>query len=131
LSAPLYGEVIADHARNPRNRGALESPDAAHEGVNPLCGDRVRIELRIRDRRLAALRFQAEACMVSIAAASILGDLLNGVPVEAARKLADAELLAALRTELRPSRVSCALLPVQILRSALEAVADVATSAGG
>ena len=131
MSVPLYGEVIADHARNPRNRGALESPDAAHEGVNPLCGDRVRIELRIRDRRLAALRFQAEACMVSIAAASILGDLLNGVPVEAARKLADAELLAALRTELRPSRVSCALLRLQILRSALEAVADVATSAGG
>jgi NifU-like protein involved in Fe-S cluster formation len=86
LSAPLYGEVIADHARNPRNRGALELPDAAQEGVNPLCGDRVRIELRIRDRRVVVLRFQAEACMVSVAAASILGELLNGVPVEA-RKL--------------------------------------------
>ena len=123
MSTPLYGEMIADHARNPRNRGALELPDAAQEGVNPLCGDRVRIELRIRDRRVAALRFEAEACMVSVAAASILGELLNGVPVETARKLADAELLAALRTELRPSRLNCALLPLQILRSALEAFA--------
>ena len=123
MSAPLYGEVIADHARNPRHRGSLESPDAAQEGVNPLCGDRVRIELRIRDRRVAAMRFQAEACMVSVAAASVLGDLLNGAPIESARKLADAELLAALRTELRPSRVGCALLPLQVLRSALEVVA--------
>ena len=123
MSAALYGEVIADHARNPRNRGALESPDAAREGVNPLCGDRVRIELRIRDRRVAAMRFQAEACMVSVAAASILSDLLNGVPVETARALPDADLLVALRTELRPSRVGCALLPLHVLRSALEAVA--------
>jgi nitrogen fixation NifU-like protein len=122
LSAPLYGDVIADHARNPRHRGTLESPDAAYEGVNPLCGDRVRIELRIRDRRIDSVRFEASACMVSVAAASILGGLVDGIAVDSARSLSDGDLLAALRTELRPSRVGCALLPLQALRSALETV---------
>jgi nitrogen fixation NifU-like protein len=119
MSAPLYGEVVADHARNPRNRGSLESPDAAHEGVNPLCGDRVRLELRLRGGRVEAVRFQADACMVSIAAASLLTLLLEGAGVDEARALPDGKLLAALATELRPSRVGCALLPVQVLREAL------------
>ena len=119
MSAPLYGEVVADHARNPRNRGALESPDLSREGVNPLCGDRVRIELRIRGERIEEMRFEASACMVSIAAASILTGLLAGAPLGRARSLQDAELLAALQTELRPSRIGCALLPLQVVREAL------------
>ena len=123
MSAALYGEVIADHARNPRHRGTLQSPDAGYEGLNPLCGDRVRIEVQVRDRRIAEMRFEASACMVSVAAASILGDLLAGTSLDRARALGDADLLAALGTELRPSRVSCALLPLHVLRSALEKVA--------
>jgi nitrogen fixation NifU-like protein len=120
MSGALYGQVIADHARSPRNQGILESPDAAHEGVNPLCGDRVRIELRIRSGRIEAMRFQADACMVTVAAASILSELLTGTPVEGAHALAESDVLAALRTELRPSRVGCALLPLQVVRGALE-----------
>jgi nitrogen fixation NifU-like protein len=119
LTAPLYGEVVADHAKNPRNRGSLDSPDAAREGVNPLCGDRIRIELRIRGERIEEMRFEASACMVTIAAASVLTGLLSGAPLGRARSLQDAELLAALKTELRPSRVGCALLPLQVAREAV------------
>ncbi|HYS09831.1 MAG TPA: iron-sulfur cluster assembly scaffold protein [Myxococcales bacterium] len=120
MSAPLYGDVVADHARNPRNRGALESPDLVREGANPLCGDRVRIELRIAGERIEAVRFQAEACMVTIAAASMLSGMLSGAPLSRARSMADAELLGALKTELRPARVGCALLPLQVVREALK-----------
>ena len=119
MSAPLYGEVVADHARNPRNRGPLESPDVVKDGVNPLCGDRIRIELRLRGGHIDAMRFQAEACMVTIASASILSGLVGGEEVGRVRGMADAELLAALGTELRPARVGCALLPLQVLREAL------------
>ena len=122
MSSALYGERIADHARNPRNRGPLESPDAAEEGTNPLCGDRVRIEIRVRDGRVEAMRFDADACMVTIAAASILSELLTGAPVDGAQAVAESDLLAALQTELRPSRVNCALLPLQVARRALETV---------
>jgi nitrogen fixation protein NifU and related proteins len=120
MSGALYGELIADHARNPRNRGVLDSPDAAHEGVNPLCGDRVRIELRVRSGRIEAMRFEAEACMVTVAAASVLSELLSGIAVQSARAIAESDVLTALRTELRPSRTGCALLPLQVMRGALE-----------
>jgi len=119
VSAPLYGELVADHARNPRNRGPLEAPDAARDGVNPLCGDRIRIELRLSGGRIEAIRFQAEACMVTIASASILSGLVTGVSKTQVQAMRDAELLAALGTELRPARVQCALLPLQVLREAL------------
>jgi nitrogen fixation NifU-like protein len=119
VSAPLYGDVVADHARNPRNLGRLEKPDVSREGVNPLCGDRVRIDLRLLDGRIERMRFEASACMVTVASASILSGLLSGAPVAGALALADAELLGALGTELRPSRVGCALLPLQVLREAL------------
>jgi nitrogen fixation NifU-like protein len=115
----LYGGVIAEHAKNPRRRGALQEPDRSHEGTNPLCGDRVRIDVHLRDGRIAEMGFEADACMVSIAAASILGDLIAGAPIEEARALDDARLLAALQTDLRPARLGCALLPLQVLREAL------------
>ena len=115
----LYGGAIEQHAKNPRGRGALESPDLAHEGTNPLCGDRVRIELHVRGGRIAQMGFEADACMVSVASASILGELVTGAAVEEALALADARLLSALEADLRPSRVGCALLPLQVLREAL------------
>ena len=118
MSSP-YGAVVVDHAKNPRNRGALESPDLAREGTNPLCGDRVRLEFRLRGGRIEAMAFEADACMVTVAAASMLTELLTGAPIEEARALPDERLLGALETELRPSRVGCALLPLQVLREAL------------
>ena len=118
MSAP-YGAVVVEHAKNPRNRGALESPDLAREGTNPLCGDRVRLELRVRGGRIEAMAFQADACMVTVAAASVLSELVTGARAEEARALPDERLLGALETELRPSRVGCALLPLQVLREAL------------
>jgi nitrogen fixation NifU-like protein len=116
----LYGEKIAEHAKNPRNQGTLERSDAAGEGTNPLCGDRLRLQLLLSDDRIATVRFQAEACLVSIAAASILSELLPGMSVAEARALPREKLLAALETELRPSRVGCALLSLQVLQAALK-----------
>jgi nitrogen fixation protein NifU and related proteins len=116
----LYGEKVAGHAKDPRNQGALEKPDAAGEGINPLCGDKLRMQLRLADGRISAVRFQAEACMISIAAASILSELLPGMSVEEARAFPRERLLAALETELRPSRVGCAALSLQVLQAALK-----------
>jgi nitrogen fixation NifU-like protein len=115
----LYGSVVADHFRNPRNRGELVAPDAAHEGLNPLCGDRIRIELRIERGSISAARFRGDACMVAIAAASLLTGMVEGMPVARAAALEDSALIAALETPLRPARVGCATLPLQVLRAAL------------
>jgi nitrogen fixation protein NifU and related proteins len=115
----LYGEKIKDHAKHPRNQGRLESPDAAHEGVNPLCGDRLSLQLKLAEGTISAVRFEAEACMVSIAAASILSELLPGLSVAEARTFPPQKLLGALDAELRPSRIGCALLALQVLQGAL------------
>jgi nitrogen fixation NifU-like protein len=115
----LYGEVIAAHFRAPRNFGRLASPDASHEELNPLCGDRIRIELRLERGRIAEARFGGDACMVATAAASLLTGLVIGQELEAAAALPPEVLLAALQTELRPSRVSCASLPLSALQGAI------------
>lgn len=117
----LYGPVVADHARHPRNQGALDSPDVAHEGVNPLCGDRVALELKLEGGRIRAARFRGEGCMVALASASVLTVLLQGLTLAEAGALEDARLLGELQTTLRPSRVGCALLALQVLRGGLAA----------
>jgi nitrogen fixation NifU-like protein len=115
----LYGDVIAEHFRRPRNQGRLESPDASFEDVNPLCGDRLRIELGIRAGRIEAARFRADACMVATAAASLLTGFVEGLSVEEAARFPRERLLEALRAPLRPSRISCATLPLDVLHGAI------------
>jgi nitrogen fixation protein NifU and related proteins len=118
----LFGAVISEHFRHPRNRGTLESPDAAHEEFNPLCGDRIRLELKVSGGRVVAARFRGDACMVAVASASLLMEMVEGLPLAEAARFPEETLLDALQTELRPSRVACARLPLQALRGALAQV---------
>jgi nitrogen fixation NifU-like protein len=115
----LYGELISEHFRRPRNQGSFERADASHEELNPLCGDRVRIELRLCEGRIVEARFRGDACMVTIASASLLTERLRGLSLGEATQLSREEVLGALQTELRPARVVCALLPLEALRGAL------------
>ena len=118
----LYGEVISEHFRRPRNQGSFERADAWHEELNPLCGDRVRIELRLSEGRIAEARFRGDACMVVVASASLLTERVRGLSMAEASRLSREEVLGALQTELRPARVACALLPLEALRGALARV---------
>ncbi len=115
----LYGKVIADHAKNPRNQGALATPDISHEGVNPLCGDRVTIELELTQGRISAARFRGEACMVALAGASVLTELVQGLTLGEAAALSSDQLLSALQATLRPSRINCATLALAVLRAGI------------
>lgn len=115
----LYSRTVMEHFRRPRNQGALPAPDLAYEAFNPVCGDRIRLELRLVDGAIEAARFRGDACIISIASASILTELLHGMLVADAAALKAETLLAALDAEIRPERVSCALLPLDALRAAL------------
>jgi nitrogen fixation protein NifU and related proteins len=116
---PLYGDVVAEHARNPRNKGTLESPDVAHEDVNPLCGDRIAIELRLDRGRISSARFRGDACMIALASASLLTEMLQGRTLAEAAAMKDEDLVGALQTDLRPSRIGCATLPLSVLRAGI------------
>jgi nitrogen fixation NifU-like protein len=124
MTAPMnpYGEVIQEHFRHPRNYGSLDAPDIRHEDVNPFCGDRVRIELSLGpgDTVLDA-RFQGDLCMIAKAAASLLMEMIAGLTLESIEGLPERQLLAALHAEIRPARLKCALLPLEVLQSGVNA----------
>ena len=118
MSLP-YGAVVLEHFRRPRNQRSLERPSAAHEAFNPLCGDRVRIELEVADGAIRAAAFTANACAICTASASLLTERLTGLAVEKAVAIQDAEMMAALGTDVPAAREKCAVLPLDAARAAL------------
>ena len=114
-----YGPVVLEHFRRPRNQRALEAPSASHESFNPLCGDRVRIELQVEGDTISAAGFTANACAICTASASLLTSRVTGASVDAALAIADADVVAALETTVPASREACAVLPLAALKSAL------------
>jgi len=115
----LYSTVIRDRFRKPRYRGRLEKPDVAAEDVNPLCGDRVRIQGRLADGHLAEARWSGDCCAISAAAADVLLEIMEGQPLARAHELTTASLLERLDADIRPSRMKCVALPLTVLQGAL------------
>ncbi|MBV1695910.1 MAG: SUF system NifU family Fe-S cluster assembly protein [Hyphomicrobiales bacterium] len=127
----LYRELILEHARQPHNFGTLAAPDMSHEETNPLCGDRVRIELQIADDVIVDVRFSGRGCAISQAAASLLTDELRGMHVTAARALTKDDVLDLIGIPLdrNPVRIKCALLPLKTLKAGLYGVGSVEVAA--
>ena len=118
--AALYSEIILEHFRHPRNYGSLPAPDISAEDVNPLCGDRIRIELQVKGGIVEAARFKGDGCAISLAAASILTELILGADVTGGDVISTDALLASLQTDIRPARIKCALLALEALRSGVK-----------
>jgi nitrogen fixation NifU-like protein len=74
----LYREVILDHYRNPRNRGHLDSPTATAEGVNPLCGDKITIEVILEDDVVKGVAVEGQGCSISQSSASMMTEAIKG-----------------------------------------------------
>jgi nitrogen fixation protein NifU and related proteins len=115
----LYREHILDHYKNPRNHGTIDDADVSAEGVNPLCGDQLAIDLKIGDGRIEQIRFHGRGCSISQAATSMLTELAEGLTVEEAAALTKDDVLAELGIPLSPVRLKCALLGLGTLRLAL------------
>lgn len=116
-----YGGQILEHYRHPRNAGSLPDPDISYEDVNPLCGDRIRIMLKLAaGETVEAARFRADGCIISQAASSLLTEMVTGRRLDEIEALAPETLLQALQSELRPARIKCALLPYEILQTGIK-----------
>jgi nitrogen fixation NifU-like protein len=116
----LYSETLLDHFRHPRNYGDLPAADINYESFNPICGDRIRIALKLNDRIVEAARFKGDACAISTAAASLLTELIIGSDIEEVSSIPDDRLIAALESDIQPARLQCALLPLEALRAGLK-----------
>jgi nitrogen fixation NifU-like protein len=112
--------VVLEHFRHPRNRGPLAGAEASAEGANPLCGDRVRIELRAEQGggTIADARFTADACALCVASASLLTERVRGMRLDAVRGVDERWLFASLEGEPPAARRKCATLPLDTLRRA-------------
>lgn len=121
----LYRDEILEHYRRPHNFGTLPEPDAAFEGSNPLCGDRITLMLDIgEDGRVADVAFTGRGCAISQASASLLTDEIKGMPVEQAKQFPKEELLEliGIPLEKNPVRIKCALLSLKTLKAGLYGV---------
>jgi nitrogen fixation NifU-like protein len=132
VTAPLYGGVILERFRHPRYFGELPGADAVHEDVNPLCGDRLRVELRLgADREIEAVRFQGDACAIATASADVLAEMVEGRSASDALRLERDALVSALGAPIRASRLPCVALPLAVVRGALGAGAERIAAARG
>jgi nitrogen fixation NifU-like protein len=114
----FYREYILDHYRNPRNFGHLDHPDAAAEDLNPLCGDRIRFELKIENGRIVDVRFSGKGCAISQASASMLSETLRGQTLEDAARIPQESVIENVGIDISPSRMKCATLGLKVLKSA-------------
>ncbi len=133
----LYREIIIDHYRNPRHKGALAAPTATCEGQNPLCGDEVTVSVAVHDDRLAGVAFQGSGCSISQASASMMTEAVLGKSLDEVKDLIDSftalmrgsddvdpeslgDLEALTGVRKFPVRVKCATLGWHTLEEALE-----------
>jgi nitrogen fixation NifU-like protein len=129
----LYRDYILEHYRRPHNFGVLDNATATQEGANPLCGDRITLQLRVTGDEIAAVGFTGRGCAISQASASLLTDEIKGKPVDAAAAMKANDVLDLLGIEISPARMKCALLSLETLQGALGASggkANPATPAG-
>ncbi len=114
----MYREVILDHYKNPRNRGKLEPADISYEDDNPLCGDRIRIDIRLdENRRVKEVAFSGQGCAISQASASMLTEEIVGKLVDDLKQISKEDILELLGIELGPVRLKCALLSLKVLKA--------------
>ena len=116
----LYSDILLDHFRHPRNYGSLPAPDVSNEQFNPLCGDRIRLELKLDESIVSEARFKGDACAISTAAASLLTEIILGANITDVAGISDTRLISMLESEIQPARLQCALLPLQALREGLK-----------
>ena len=116
----LYREIIIDRYKNPQHRGNLNPHDIAFEDDNPLCGDHIRIELRVDSSdRINEAVFDGHGCAISQASADLLLDFVLNKTVEEVKKVSKDDLLELLGLELGPVRLKCALLSLKVLKAGI------------
>ena len=113
----MYREVILDHYKNPRFRGELDPADISYQDDNPLCGDMIRIDLRVDENdQIVECAFSGQGCAISQASASMLMEDIQGKSLEEIKEYSRDDILDMLGIELGPVRLKCAMLSLKVLK---------------
>ena len=117
MDEDLYKENILDHYKNPRNYGEIENPDISYFDTNPLCGDELQLQIKVKDGKAEDVKFKGKGCSISQASASMLTEMILGQDMEEVKKIGKKEILDAVGLQLGPSRIKCALLSLKVLKA--------------
>jgi nitrogen fixation NifU-like protein len=114
----LYREVIIDRYKNPQYRGSLNPHDISFEDDNPLCGDHIRVDLRVDENGMVTEAvFDGQGCAISQASADLLMESILGKNLDEVKAITKDDLLEMLGIELGPVRLKCALLSLKVLKA--------------
>jgi len=114
-----YSEKVMDHFHNPRNVGKMDNPDGVGTVGNPVCGDVMKLYIKVADDRIADARFQTFGCGAAIATSSMVTELAKGKTLDEAIALSNKEVAAAL-DGLPPAKMHCSMLGEEALKAAIE-----------
>ena len=115
----MYQENILDHYRNPRNFGQIDKPDVDTNDYNPLCGDKIGMQLKISGNKIKEIKFYGSGCAISQASASMLTEEISGKTIQDILKLTKEDVLDLLGIEISYARLKCALLALKVLKMAV------------
>ncbi len=119
-NADIYHEMIIDYSRNPLNFGKLENPDVTYHDSNPLCGDSIDIDLKIKEDKISDIKFHGKGCAICMACTSVLTELTKGKSIDDVKNINKNDILSELGLEhLQAVRIKCALLSLKVLKYAL------------
>ncbi len=120
----LYRDYILEHYKRPHNFGELEPHDLEAHEHNPLCGDELGVQIKVRDGKIADLKFQGHGCAISQASASIASEELKGMSLEQVGELGADWMLDLLGIPVSATRRKCALLNLKVVRGAVTGESD-------
>jgi nitrogen fixation NifU-like protein len=118
----IYSETILDHYQHPHHAGELTNPTVKASEDNPLCGDKISLELIIKNGTVADVGFVGTGCAISQAAMSLLADEIENKKISVLKKLTPAKVYNLLHVPISPGRVKCALLGFATLQKALKII---------
>jgi len=113
-----YNPVVMDHFKNPRNMGEMETPDGVGEATNPVCGDTMRLFIKVDKNRIMEVRFLTFGCGAAIAASSMLTEMIKGKTLDEVLTLSDQDIVEALGG-LPPTKVHCSVLAEKAVQAAI------------
>ncbi|MFA5776614.1 MAG: iron-sulfur cluster assembly scaffold protein [Patescibacteria group bacterium] len=120
MSDQIYREQFMEIFKSNANFGQMDSPTVTADQVNPICGDKMTLQLKIENNKVVDAKFTGVACAVSKTSASIITDEIKGKSLDDLKKLTEQDMLALIKFDLTLSRQQCALLCYHALKKALE-----------